>query len=89
MERILGPINGYYVATLAIPVGELGDEYVSEVRVCRMRPRSYFDASPCYEEDSPHRVGDEGRAHDIAYAMALQGFPGLSNKVLASAPALR
>lgn len=43
MERIWGPVNGFYVTAYAAPVGE-GERYVSYAKVCAAPPDSYWDA---------------------------------------------
>jgi hypothetical protein len=45
-ERVVGPFNGYFIASYACPVGELGDQYLGYAKVCRRRPSSYLDAAP-------------------------------------------
>jgi hypothetical protein len=43
MERIWGPVNGFYVTAYAAPVGD-GDRYCSYAKVCAVPPDSYWDA---------------------------------------------
>jgi hypothetical protein len=43
MERIWGPVNGFYLAAYAGPVGD-GDRFCSYAKVCWSRPDSYWDA---------------------------------------------
>jgi hypothetical protein len=43
MEKITGPINGFYVASYAWPVGD-SQRYCSYAKICRDKPASYWDA---------------------------------------------
>ena len=43
MERIWGPLNGFYVAAYAAPAGE-ADRWFSYVKVCADNPSTYWDA---------------------------------------------
>jgi hypothetical protein len=46
-ERILGPIRGYYIASYACEMGELGERYLGFAKLCRDRPEDYWRASAC------------------------------------------
>ena len=41
MERIIGPIRGYYIASYA---SEAGEAWIAYSKICRSRPESYWDA---------------------------------------------
>lgn len=43
MEKIVGPINGFYVASYAWPTAD-GSRYTSYAKICRDKPSSYWDA---------------------------------------------
>jgi hypothetical protein len=43
MERIWGPINGFYLAAYAAPTDD-GESHCSYAKVCWSRPESYWDA---------------------------------------------
>jgi hypothetical protein len=43
MEKIVGPINGFYVATYAAPSFD-AKRYTSYAKICRHKPLSYWDA---------------------------------------------
>ena len=43
MEKIWGPVNGFYVAAYAAKAGE-GDRWCSYTKVCANPPRTYWDA---------------------------------------------
>ena len=47
IERILGPISGYYIASYACEMGELGEQYLGFAKLCRVRPQDYWQASAC------------------------------------------
>jgi hypothetical protein len=43
MERVWGPVNGFYIAAYSAPVGE-GARYASYAKVCADLPASYWEA---------------------------------------------
>ena len=43
MEKIVGPIHGFYVATYAWPSPD-AQRYSSYAKICRQKPGSYWDA---------------------------------------------
>ena len=43
MERIWGPVNGFFIAAYAAKAGE-GDRYCSYAKVCASAPPSYWEA---------------------------------------------
>jgi hypothetical protein len=48
MERIWGPVNGFYFAAYAAPVGD-GERHASYVKVCWSKPDSYWDADCAFK----------------------------------------
>ncbi|HSV36002.1 MAG TPA: hypothetical protein VLI46_10625 [Ramlibacter sp.] len=44
MERILGPIKGYYIASCTCQMGELGKEYLGFAKVCLAKPVDFRSA---------------------------------------------
>lgn len=48
MERIWGPVNGFYLAAYAAPVGD-GDRFASYAKVCWTRPESYWGADCAFK----------------------------------------
>jgi hypothetical protein len=48
MERIWGPVNGFYLAAYAAPVGD-GERYCAYAKVCWTRPESYWDADCAFK----------------------------------------
>lgn len=48
MERIWGPVNGFYLAAYAAPAGD-GDRFCSYAKVCWTRPDSYWDADCAFK----------------------------------------
>ena len=74
MERVWGPVNGFYLAAYATPVG--GDRYASYAKVCWSRPESYWDADCAFkifggeqhrsEDGAPTAVELEAR-NEISY----------------------
>ena len=70
MERVVGPIKGYYIASYACEMGEMGERYLGFAKVCTAKPEDYWQAEACCkfsaEElvDSPESALEsaEGRA---------------------------
>ena len=48
MERIWGPVNGFYFAAYAAPAGD-GGRWCSYAKVCWDRPESYWDADCAFK----------------------------------------
>ena len=48
MERIWGPVNGFYLAAYALPTGD-GEHFCSYAKVCWTRPESYWDADCAFK----------------------------------------
>ena len=48
MERIWGPVNGFYLAAYAAPAAG-GDGFCSYAKVCWTRPASYWDADCAFK----------------------------------------
>lgn len=48
MERIWGPVNGFYLAAYAAPAAD-GEGYCSYAKVCWKRPQSYWDADCAFK----------------------------------------
>ena len=44
MERIWGPVNGFYLAAYSAPTGD-GEHFCSYAKVCWTRPTTYWDAA--------------------------------------------
>lgn len=49
MDRITGPVDGYFVASYACEMGELGDRYLGFAKVCCCKPASFWLATLCDE----------------------------------------
>jgi hypothetical protein len=47
IERVVGPIKGYYIASYACEMGELGDRYLGFAKVCKAVPKDYWEAQAC------------------------------------------
>jgi hypothetical protein len=43
MEKIWGPVNGFFIAAYSVPVAD-GERYCSYAKVCAQQPSSYWDA---------------------------------------------
>jgi hypothetical protein len=44
VERVIGPIGGYYIASYACAMGELGRQFLGFARVCSVKPPDYWKA---------------------------------------------
>jgi hypothetical protein len=68
MERIWGPVNGFYLAAYAAPL-DGGRRYCSYAKVCWSRPASYWDADCAFKVfGGEHHPG----ADEALSAVALQ-----------------
>jgi hypothetical protein len=47
IERVVGPFEGYYIASYACEMGELGDRFLGFAKLCRVKPQDYWQASAC------------------------------------------
>ena len=47
IERVVGPFKGYYIASYACEMGELGERYLGFAKLCRVKPDDYWQASAC------------------------------------------
>jgi hypothetical protein len=63
MERIWGPVNGFYYAAYAEPVGD-GDRFCSYAKVCWNKPESYWEADCAFKLFG----GEEHTSPEIALA---------------------
>lgn len=43
MERVSGPLKGYYVAAYACEMDEMGSKYIGYYKICRDEPVSYWE----------------------------------------------
>jgi hypothetical protein len=59
MERIWGPVNGFYIAAYAAPSGAAG-RYAGYAKVCWTRPESYWEADCAFKVfGGEHHDGEE------------------------------
>jgi hypothetical protein len=66
MERIWGPVNGFYLAAYAAPVAG-GERYCSYAKVCWTRPESYWDADCAFKIfGGEHHGSLEGAMSSVA-----------------------
>lgn len=49
MEKVWGPVNGFYVAAYAAPAADDGEKFCSYAKVCWTRPDSYWDADCAFK----------------------------------------
>jgi hypothetical protein len=47
MERVVVPIMGYYIASYACEMGEMGERYLGYAKICAARPEDYWEAKAC------------------------------------------
>lgn len=48
MEKIWGPVRGFYITAYSIPVAN-GERYCSYAKVCVRRPESYWEAQSLFK----------------------------------------
>ena len=48
MERIWGPVNGFWLAAYAAPAGD-GERFCSYAKVCWTRPENYWEADCAFK----------------------------------------
>jgi len=66
MERIWGPVNGFYLAAYAAPAAA-GDGFCSYAKVCWTRPGSYWDADCAFKIfGGEHHRSPEGALAAVA-----------------------
>jgi hypothetical protein len=66
-ERITGPISGYWMATLACPVGPA---FVGGARLFQLRPRSFWDGGAVCEVFCSRSSATAEDAHAAAVELA-------------------
>ena len=66
MERIWGPVNGFYLAAYAAPTGD-GEHFTSYAKVCWTRPDNYWDADCAFKIfGGEHHRSAEGALGTVA-----------------------
>jgi len=66
MERIWGPLNGFYVAAYAEPIGD-GDRYAAYAKVCWTQPESYWEADCAFKLfGGEHHASEEAALRCVA-----------------------
>ena len=72
MERIWGPVNGFYLAAYSAPVGA-GDRYASYAKVCWTRPDSYWEGDCAFKVfGGEHHLDEEGALEAAAQDAQLE-----------------
>ncbi|MGE4241423.1 hypothetical protein [Ramlibacter sp.] len=60
MEKVWGPINGFYIAAYAVPIAD-GQRFCSYAKVCAEPPGTYWDALCLFKlfggEDHDSEIG--------------------------------
>ena len=46
-ERVVGPIKGYYIASYACEMGEVGEQFLGFAKLCIAKPLDYWQANAC------------------------------------------
>jgi hypothetical protein len=66
MERIWGPVNGFYLAAYAAPAGD-GEHFASYAKVCWTQPQSYWHADCAFKLfGGEHHRSPEGALRAVA-----------------------
>jgi hypothetical protein len=71
IERVVGPIKGYYIASYACAMGELGNQYMGFAKVCADRPEDYWQARACCKFSAEGLVPSASEALERAEELAM------------------
>ncbi|MEJ6021020.1 hypothetical protein [Ramlibacter sp. PS4R-6] len=77
-ERVVGPIKGYYIASYACEMGELGDRYLGFAKLCLARPEDYWQARACAKFSSEHLADSPEHAMETAETRARMQIANMS-----------
>lgn len=66
IERVVGPIKGYYIASYACEMGEFGERYLGFAKVCTAKPEDYWQAKACAKFSADELVDSAQGALDCA-----------------------
>lgn len=84
MEKVWGPVNGFYITAYAIPVAD-GERFCSYVKVCFERPASYWEAESLFKmfggEDHDTEIAALAYARMLAQAQ-LERIPSREPSML-------
>jgi hypothetical protein len=69
MEKVWGPVDGFYIAAYSIPVAD-GERFCSYAKVCMERPQSYWDANCLFKLFAGEHHGSEIAALACAHMAA-------------------
>ena len=70
VERVVGPFQGYYIASYACAMGELGRQYLGFARVCAAKPKDYWKAKACAEVSTSELLDSAETALERAESQA-------------------
>lgn len=71
-HRVTGPFEGFYIASYACPMGNLGAEFTGHYKVCAFEPESYWDATSSMVAACDETAPTALAAMHLAEALALQ-----------------
>ncbi|MBX3653311.1 MAG: hypothetical protein KIS62_12040 [Ramlibacter sp.] len=74
MERITGPVKGYYIAAYTV---ESGDEFVGFAKICISQPDSVHNINAQHKVRSYHLYSTESQALESAEFRARETIAGL------------
>jgi hypothetical protein len=82
VERVFEAAKGYWIATYACPVGDLGDEYIGYFKICTERPSGYFEASACVVKGCcEDRARGPEQSVEAAFAFAREQIANMPDAV--------
>jgi hypothetical protein len=76
-QRVFGPVRGYFIATVSLPMGDLGHSFAGEFKIYDHLPTGFFDEGELLRgqcPESPVRERALEQVEDMAFA-AVQALP--------------
>ncbi len=79
-ERIVGPISGYYIASYACAMGDLGRQFMGFAKLCTLQPKDFWDAKSFAEFTTSELLDTEDGALENAERRALMRIVQLTQQ---------
>jgi hypothetical protein len=86
MERVAGPVAGYYIVTYACEQANAPGRYVGYARVCEAQHEDYWSAPIAFDVTTAHATANEDEAHSAAHALALSSITLQKMRAAATSP---
>ncbi len=77
-QRLFGPVRGYFIVTVSLPMGSLGRSFVGEYKIFDRQPAGFFDEGELLRgqcRESPVREQALEQVEDLAFE-AVNTLPG-------------